>query len=390
MVLALLAALVIGTGCLSSTSSSASATTVSTSKTILRTDAAGTVWLCRPGIKDNPCTGNLDATSISGINKHTVQTASATGSKKYDCFYIYPTASTEPTVNSNLVVQPAEELIAMAQAARFSQVCDVWAPMYRQITVTGLHSASGSGTDPGIIAYDSVLSDWRDFIAHFDDGHPIIFIGHSQGSVMMIKLLQAEVDPNAAFRKLVVAAIIAGGNVTVPTGKTVGSTFEHLPLCTSTHQSGCVIAYSSFPSEPPSNSMFGRPGQGISLNWGQTATTGVQVACVNPADIGGGSADMSPYFPIVRVIPMPSEVPQPPAVTTPWVTYPRLYTSKCESAGGATWLQVTDIAAKGDSRPVVSEVGGATWGYHFVDINLSLGSLVNDVRNAEAAYGATK
>jgi hypothetical protein len=51
---------------------------------------------------------------------------------------------------------------------------------------------------------------------------------------------------------------------------------------------------------------------------------------------------------------------------------------------------VTDIAAKGDSRPVVSEVGGATWGYHFVDINLSLGSLVNDVRNAEAAYGATK
>ena len=258
------------------------------SKTVPRTDAAGTVWLCRPGIKDNPCTGNLDATSITGTNKRTVQTASATGSKKYDCFYIYPTASNETTVNSNLVVQPAEELIAMAQAARFSQVCDVWAPMYRQITVAGLHSASGGGTDPGTIAYDSVLSDWKDFIAHYDDGHPIIFIGHSQGSVMMIKLLQAEVDPNATVRKLVVAAIIAGGNVTVPTGKTVGSTFQHLPLCTSSHQSGCVIAYSSFPSEPPSDSMFGRPGQGISLNWGQTATTGVQVACVNPADIGGG------------------------------------------------------------------------------------------------------
>jgi hypothetical protein len=136
--------------------------------------------------------------------------------------------------------------------------------------------------------------------------------------------------------------------------------------------------------------MFGRPGQGISLNSGQTTTTGVQVACVNPAHIGGSTADMSPYFPIARVIPMPSEVPPAPKVTTPWVTYPDLYTSKCESAGGATWLQVTDIAAKGDGRPVVSQVGGPTWGYHFVDINLSLGSLVNDVRNAEAAFGDGK
>jgi hypothetical protein len=390
MGLVVLISLAVGTGCLSSTSSAATASTVSASRAVPRTDAAGTVWLCRPGIKANPCTGDLDTTSITGTNQRTMQMASAIGSQKYDCFYIYPTASTETTVNSNLVVQSAEELIAMAQAARFSQVCDVWAPMYRQITVAGLHSTGGGGTDPGTIAYDSVLSDWKDFITHYDDGRPIIFIGHSQGSVMMIKLLRAEVDPNAAVRKLVVAAIIAGGNVTVPTGKTVGVTFQHLPLCTSNHQSGCVIAYSSFPSEPPSDSMFGRPGQGISLNWGQTATTGVQVACVNPADIDGETAAMSPYFPIERVVPMPSEVPPPPAVTTPWVTYPDLYTSRCESAGGATWLQVTDVATKGDTGPVVSEVGGPTWGYHFVDINLSLGSLVNDVRNAEAAYGATK
>jgi hypothetical protein len=84
-----------------------------------------------------------------------------------------------------------------------------------------------------------------------------------------------------------VAAIIAGGNVTVPTGKTVGATFKKLPLCTASKKSGCVIAYSSFPSEPPADANFGRPGQGISLNTDQTATTGVQVACVNPAAIRG-------------------------------------------------------------------------------------------------------
>jgi hypothetical protein len=32
------------------------------------------------------------------------------------------------------------------------------------------------------------------------------------------------------MRKLMVDAIIAGGNVTVPIGRTVGSTFKNLPL----------------------------------------------------------------------------------------------------------------------------------------------------------------
>ena len=271
-----------------------------------RTDSAGTVWLCRPGIKDNPCTGNLDATSITGTNKRTVQTASPSGSKKYDCFYLYPTASTETTVNSNLVVQRPRNLIAMAQAARFSQVCNVWAPMYRQITVAGLHSASGGGTDPGTIAYDSVLSDWKDFIAHYDDGHPIIFIGHSQGSVMMIKLLRGRGRPESRSPETRRGGDHRRRERHRPDRQDRRSDLPAPSLCTSSHESGCVIAYSSFPSEPPSDSMFGRPGQGISLNWGQTATTGVQVACVNPADIGGGTTEMSPYFPIARVIPMPS------------------------------------------------------------------------------------
>jgi len=260
--------------------------------------------------------------------------------------------------------------------------------MYRQITVTGLDQANS--TDPGAyqVAYRSVLSGWRDFIENYDDGHPIIFIGHSQGSVMLIKLLEAKIDLNPRLRKLVVEAIIAGGNVTVPTGKTVGATFQDLPLCTSVDESGCVIAYSSFPSEPPADANFGRPGQGISLNTGQTATAGVQVACVNPAAIGGGTAYLKTYWPVTTPLPIPSMAPPGPAVTTPWLFYPRQYTGSCQSQGGATWLQVTGTAPTSDTRPVVNEIAGPTWGYHFQDINLALGNLVDDVRGAETAYDA--
>jgi hypothetical protein len=56
----------------------------------------------------------------------------------------------------------------------------------------------------------------------------------------------------------------------------------------------------------------------------------------------------------------------------------------CASAGGATWLQVSNVTVAG--RPVVSETLGAVWGYHLYDINLALGNLVGDVAAAEAAY----
>jgi hypothetical protein len=165
-------------------------------------------------------------------------------------------------VNSDLTVQPAETSVAMAQTAPFANMCDVWAPMYRQITVHALFGGGGTSPDAGNIAYASVLSAWKDFLAHYDNGHPIILISHSQGSVMMIRLLQSQVDDDASLRHRIVVAIIAGGNITVPNGKEFGATFQHLPVCTTADQTGCVIAYSSFPTAPPANSMFGRPGRG--------------------------------------------------------------------------------------------------------------------------------
>jgi len=381
LVVAVLLALV----ALGSFSTAASASVSASANGVARTDAAGTVWLCRPGLSDDPCAGNLSTTVVTASDKRTVKHAVATGNSKFDCFYLYPTASPEQTVNSDLTVQPAETSNAMAQTAPFSDVCDVWAPMYRQITVKALLGGT-AGPDASTIAYASVLSAWKDFLAHYDKGRPIILISHSQGSVNMIKLLQSQADDNSSLRHRIVVAIIAGGNVTVPDGKEVGVTFQHLPVCTKADQTSCVIAYSSFPTEPPANSMFGRPGQGISLNYGQTQTTGVHVVCVNPASIGGGTGELASSFPLAAVQPLPAQVLPPPAVTTPWVTYPDMYSASCESSGGATWLQITHNAPAGDVRPLPAEPLGPTFGYHLDDINLSMGNLVNDVRAEEAAY----
>src|SRR5580658_690949 len=310
--------------CSSGRSGGAPATTATTATTVptpgstpvggvARTDAAGTVWLCRPGLADDPCAGNLDATAVAADGSTTSRPASPAPDPRFDCFYVYPTVSTQPTDNADLKVQRVEIDAAISQAARFSQVCRVWAPMYRQRTEESLEKGLGNDPTADATAYASVLAGWRDYLAHFNDGRPIVFIGHSQGAAMLIRLLSSQVDPDPSVRRLLVSAIILGGNVQVPTGKEVGGSFQNIPGCQSASQTGCVIAYSSFPSAPPTDSVFGRPGTGVSLQSDQTATTGVQVLCTNPADLAGGVGALDPYFPTTGATGAAT------AVTTAWV-----------------------------------------------------------------------
>src|SRR5919204_3910950 len=95
-----------------------------------------TVWLCRPGLAHNPCTPGLRTTTFSPSGKRLgVRAVKATRPPKFDCFYVYPTISDQKTVNANLHVDPVERSIALFQAARYSQECRVFAPMYRQLTL---------------------------------------------------------------------------------------------------------------------------------------------------------------------------------------------------------------------------------------------------------------
>jgi Protein of unknown function (DUF3089) len=341
--------------------------------------ATKTVWLCRPGLANDPCTSDLDSTRVSAAGSTTAVAGAPAPSPKFDCFYVYPTVSAQTTANANLEIQSTETATAIDQAARFSSVCHVWAPMYRQRTVVSL-GRNQSGANQ--VAYESLLTGWNDYLAHDNHGRPIIFIGHSQGAAMLIRLLQNKVDTNHRLRRLLVSAILLGGNVTVPIGKRVGGTFSHIPTCDSDRETACVIAYSSFGSPPPADSLFGRPGTGVSSLSDQTASAGLQVACVNPVTFSGAAAPLLPYF-LSATSPVPGVT-----IRTPWVSFPDLYTARCASIGGATTLQVTPTNIPDDPRPRVTAALGPVWGYHLEDVNLALGNLVSDVAREEAAYRA--
>jgi len=355
----------------------------------LDTDAAGVEWLCRPGQAADPCTSSLTATVVDASGRSRVERASDAAHPGIDCFYVYPTVSQQSGANADLHIDPAETAVAETQASRFSQVCRVFAPLYPQLTLSAILTPADLTAANLAKAYDGVAAAWDDYLAHDNDGRGVVVIGHSQGAALLITLLDQKVDSDPAVRRHLVSAIILGGNVTVPIGATVGGSFRHIPACTSTTETGCVIAYSSFDQQPPADSLFGRPGTGVSgLAPGASGdSAGLQVLCVNPASPSGGAAPLVPYFPSAQTTAgLGSEASEAPKVSTPWVTEPDLYSGRCQYQDGASWLQVSAPLNAGDTRPVVAQTLGPTWGLHLVDVNISLGNLVSLVGAEGRAY----
>ncbi len=385
---ALCAALVVfvlaAAGC-GSTKHATSTTTPTAAATTGPRDRFGTVWLCRPGERDNPCETDLTTTVVARAGATRVVHTAAAASPPVDCFYVYPTVSDSPTVNANLQIGLRETAVALTQASRFSQVCKVYAPVYRQITLGALDHPSRITLANALVTYRSVLSAFRDYLAHYNQGRGIVFIGHSQGATILIRLLEQEVDRSPSVRRRLVSALLLGGNVTVSRGRTTGGDFAHIPACTSSTTTGCVVAYSSFTAKPPPGSQFGRTTSdaGVRFLAPRHASPRLQIMCVNPAAPSGGTAPLDPYLPSLALNAFPSATPL--SVQTPWVAFPGEYTGRCESSGNATWLQVTRTAAA-DGRPVLTRAQQPAIGLHVLDVNIALGNLVRLVGSEANAY----
>jgi hypothetical protein len=382
LIAVVLAVCVIVAGC-SGTKSKPSAVAAETPR-----DQWGTTWLCRPGLTSNPCASPLTATVVPRRGATRVEHAHPASKPGVDCFYVYPTISDQLTVNANLAIGFREREVALAQASRFSQVCRIFAPVYRQITLSALDHPARISVADALIAYDSVRSAFRDYMAHYNHGRGIVFIGHSQGAAILIRLLKQEVDGSPPVRRRLVSALLLGGNVTVRKGRTVGGDFAHIPACDSGRQTGCVVAYSSFASKPPQNSQFGRTTSdaGVRLLAPHKPSPNIKILCVNPAFLAGGTFALDPYLPSLVLAFLPTG--SAPAVRTPWVAFPHEYRASCESSGNATWLQVSRIAGAADKRPSLARLQDPALGLHVLDVNIALGNLVQLVRDEAAAYAA--
>jgi hypothetical protein len=346
-------------------------------------------WLCRPGRQDL-CAVDGTATIVRADGTVSREEWKPARDPSIDCFYVYPTVSVDESANSDMVAGLEERFVAQVQLARFGSQCRLYAPIYRQATLTVLRSAGGAHplTADRELAYTDVLDAWRYYLQHDNGGRGVVLIGHSQGSGLLTRLIAGEIEGKPVQAKIV-SAIIPGPPLAVPTGKDVGGAFQRLPLCRQATQTGCIIAYSSFRSTgpPPQNSRFGH-----------IASPGMQAACVNPAALGGGRAPLRAYFPNGDSSLFSASVPSWPwvkgkTIDTPWVTVPGLLTAQCVVNERGSYLEVTVHGDPADPRAddicgdVMSDGQvNASWGLHLVDLNLALGDLVDVVRQQAKAF----
>ncbi len=341
--------------------------------------SAKTVWLCKPGQHPDPCTPGLSTTVYSPtLQPLRVIHPKAVRKPKIDCFYVYPTISDQTTVNANLNIDPEERSIALYQAARYSQYCRVYAPMYRQITVPALESGNAETPAELNLPIEDVTNAFKTYLKKYNHGRPFVLIGHSQGSFVLEQVIAKQVDSKPSVRKRLLSAILMGGNVLVKDGKAVGGTFKHIPGCHSGTQLACVIAFSTFDQTPPNPSLFGR-----------TTVHGEHVLCTNPAALGGGSANIDPVFPSQPFAPgtliaigieaLHLTQPQPATV---WSSEPGAYRAQCESTDGANVLEISAQHGAQVAQPSPTP----EWGLHLLDANIELGNLVTVVKREAAAF----
>lgn len=346
-------------------------------------------WLCRPD-RPGACDVDLSTTVLGRDGRSTVERARLDPKAPVDCFYVYPTVSTDTTTNSDLVPDAAERNVVRLQLARFGTQCRLFAPMYRQLTLAAMsraHAAGNESPDFLGVGYEDVRAAWRYYLAHDNGGRGVVLIGHSQGTSILTELIRHEIEGTPIQSRIVSALLIgASGGILVPRGRDVGGTFAHMPLCRAATETGCVVAYSSFrvTAPPTATTRFGR-----------SADSTLVAACTNPAALGGGEAALKGYFDAAGGTALPLGPSDPwtvggRPVATPMVRVVGLLKAQCRSNAFASYLEVS--VERGPGSPASRDIQGdlvEPLGLHLVDMEVAMGNLIDLVGQQTRSYLAS-
>ena len=361
-------------------------------------------WLCHPGLAagSSACDGDLSTVVVQADGSATIQPFTPAAAPAVDCFYVYPTVSADPADNSDRMPDLQEIETTLMQAARYGAVCRVFAPVYRQRTLTLLALDSVADelvTDEqqqaaGEIAYADVVDAFREYVASHNAGRGFLLLGHSQGARIAARLVAEEVEQHPYLAQRMVAAHIPGITLAVPKGAETGGTFRSTPPCRSAQQTGCVIGYSSYRQGDPELS---------APRFGVTGDPGTLALCANPAALAGGAGDLDLHVPfrlppVFQALLIPRGTGGPYAdrlanltAGAPFYAVPGQLQAQCrvDEALGVSYLEISITADPADPRAddyPGEFFGGTGWGLHLADVNLAQGNLVRIARAQAEAW----
>jgi hypothetical protein len=332
-------------------------------------------WLCLPGRAD-ACGADLEATDVlPDRTRVEVRDHAAPGREDVDCFYVYPTVDLRlwPASHTDFSDLGAMTRIATDQVARFRYACRVFAPLYRQTTI-GTYLQSADNRRPyREVAVSDVVDAFLHYMGQYNGGRKIVLVGHSQGSEMVVELLQRFFDADPAMREKLLLAMPIGWPLDVQPGQATGGTFAHIPECTQRGETGCVVTFRTFADGEKVNVGKGMP------------PPGRESMCVSPAELAHGASRFTrAFFPTSGT----------DGIRTPFVLVRDFYQARCvDSPGGLRYLAVSVASRPGDLRESPVDMGffvfHGRYGYHVLDMQFAQGDLVDLVAERAAALAAS-
>ncbi len=193
-------------------------------------------WASLPFKKD-------PADSVAGKNNSNGEALSIA-----DVFFIHPTIFTyKPTsayqwngdVNDPVLNKEADESTILYQASVFNGSCRVFAPRYRQAHISAFYKDDATDGKKALdIAYADVSTAFAYYLAHYNNGRPVIIAAHSQGTLHALHLLQDYFTDDSLKKRLVVAYLVR-----MPINP---DSLPFLQPCQTPDQTGCYCTWSTY------------------------------------------------------------------------------------------------------------------------------------------------
>lgn len=198
-------------------------------------------WLSRPDLRDDPSRWRPPGET----------TAAPATPPQAAVFYVPPT-SYYSKASWNAPIDNAESrkwlrVFAAVEASAFNRAGTIWAPRYRSATLGAFLTTAPASAKALDLAYGDVMRAFDSFVRQVPASRPIILAGHSQGTLLLLRLMRDRIAGKPIANRIVAAYLIGW-----PISLTADVPALGLPACSGPGQTRCIISWQSFaePAEP--------------------------------------------------------------------------------------------------------------------------------------------
>ena len=162
-----------------------------------------------------------------------------------DVFYVYPTVFTDKKdIRWNVPMDDSEQnenvlgKAVLMQASAFATSGKVYVPYYRQAHLRSYRMLDAGGKEAQDVAYSDVKKAFEVYLKKYNQGRPIVMVGHSQGTTHTLRLL-AEFFDGKPLQQQLIAAYIPGIRVKP-------DQFETIKPMTKPNEVGGFVSWNTF------------------------------------------------------------------------------------------------------------------------------------------------